>query len=226
MPSSRTRAACAALLAVAAFHFAVADGRDDARRLALENDVLAKQAALASGDDFYLVLDPSAGRLTLFLRAAELHHYEVLGLEIADPRVAFVSRGGAHDWQARIWVAGTLSPAREQDRIEIKVPAPGSDPSLQTVPVPLSPEEAHPVPTRYGIRYAGGLFVEVRARGDDGDHSSMGERLGVWWQDFKDALRREPTDRIRLRLTLQLEDVKAIYRSLPPATKLLVLPPR
>ncbi len=226
MLTSRILAACAALIAAASALAATpAASLDDARRLALENDMLTRRVELASGKEFYFVLDPSAARLTLFLAAAELSRYPVMGLEVADPRVAFVARGESTRWQNRIWKAGTLAPARIEDRIEIKVPTPGSDAPQEATPVPLTPEEAHPVPPRYGIRYEGGLFVEVRAHGDE-DSSSMGARLGAWWQDFKDALRREPTDQIRLRLTLQAEDAKAIYRSLPPATKLLVLPPR
>lgn len=220
-------AACVALLAACgtAATLLAATG-DDAARLALENETLAKKAELASGKEFYLVLDQSAARLTLFLEGAELCRYGVLGLEVADPQVAFVSRAESRGWQNRIWTSGTLAPAREEDRIEIKVPAPGADPAQQPVAVPLTPEEAHPVPPRYGIRYQGGLFVELRARGDEGDGATLGARLGHWWQDFKAALQPEPTDLIRLRVTLQAEDAKAIYRSLPPDTKLLVLPPR
>jgi hypothetical protein len=159
------------------------------------------------------------------LKGAELRRYPVLALEIADPQVAFVSRGESHDWQGKIWIGGTLVPQREQDRVEIKAPPQGSDVPESAPAIPPTPEEKYPVPPRYGIRYQGGLFVEIRPEGDDPSHDTFGHRLSAWWEDFKEALRPEPSDRIRLRLTLQLEDARAVYRSLPPDTKLFALPP-
>lgn len=222
------RSAVAVVLAasVAMAARAGADPRADIRQLALDTEVLRKMVALASGEEFYVVLDPNARTITLMLKGATLRHYEVQAIELADPQVAFVSRGDAHDWQGRIWSRGSLVPTREQDRVEIKVPPPGAEETEQEAVIPPTPEEKYPVPPRFGIRYEGGLFVEIRSEGDDAPHQTFRHRLAAWWEDFKEALRPHPTDRIRLRLTLELADVEAIYRSLPPDTKLLALPPR
>lgn len=201
-----------------------ADERELAK-LAVETELVARLVELASGDEFYLVVDPTERTLRLMLKGAELRRYAVLALEVADPTVGFVSRGQSHTWQGKVWTGGALLPARELDRVEIKVPPPGAEATEAEAVIPPTPEERFPVPPRFGIRYQGGLFVEILSEGADSAQESLGHRMRVWWDDFKAALRPTPTDRVRLRVTLALEDANAVYRSLPPGTQLLILPP-
>lgn len=202
------------------------DAKREAERLRFENEILEKKAELASGDAFYVILDPGARTLSLMLKGAVLRRLEVSGLEVGDRRVAFVPRGDALLWQGRVWSGGSLVPPREQDRVEIKAPPPGMDEaSAPEPPVPPTPEEKYPVPPRYGIRYTGGLYLEILPLGETVPSKGLGNRLQDWWDDAKEAMSSEPTDRLRLRVSLKHEDSEALYRSLPPGTKLLVLPP-
>jgi hypothetical protein len=107
--------------------------------------------------------------------------------------------------------------------VEIKAPPPGSDPSEEAPYVPPPAEEAFPVPTRFGIRFEGGLYLEVRPSGGDVE-PGFSDRMLHWWDDIREALRSEPTDRVRVRVTLKGEDGSAIYRSIPPDASILVLP--
>ncbi len=204
-----------------------ADPKDEARRLVIQNEILQKQIELASQEAFCLVLDPSAQTMTLMLKGAVLRTYRISDLEIGDPRVAFVSRGETIGWQGKIWSRGALVPPRDQDRIEIIPPPPGAadDENAAAPPVPPTPEERYPVPPRYGIRFEDGLFVEVSPTGES-TSGGLWARIGAWWDDLWEVTRVEPTDRLRLRLHLRREDSEALYRSLPPDTKLLALPPR
>ncbi len=202
------------------------DPRREAQRLLTDNEILKREVELASGDAFYLILDPSAATFTLMLKGAVLRRYHVASLEIGDPHVAFVSREGALDWQGKIWSGGNLVPARERDRIEVKAPPPGSDDASTPEPVvPPTPEEKYPVPPRYGLRFEGGLFLEVLPVGEAVPGRSLTHRIRAWWEDAREVVRLEPEDRLRLRISLRQEDSEALYRSLPPDTKLLVLPP-
>jgi hypothetical protein len=194
--------------------------RTEAERLLRENQILRRQSELAAGEAFYLLLDTSGRTLKFMLRGVVLYRYDVAAVELARPQVAFVDRGSDLPWQGRIWTNGNLVPPRERDRIEIKVPPPGQEDEAPPVIPPL-PEEAVPVPSRYGVRFTGGLFVEVDPEG--GNEPGLGERFQHWWDDVREALRSEPTDRIRLRLRLKSEDAQSIYRSLPPDCALLVL---
>lgn len=199
--------------------------REEALRLSAENDLLRKRVELATSNGFYLLLDPNDRSLTLMLQGAILNSYQVSKVEVGDPRVAFVSRGSDEDWQGRIWAGGALVPPRALDRVEIKPPPAGQE-SAEPVAPPPTPEEAYPVPSRYGIRFDGGLFLEMQPGGEDGSPHSMSDRLRHWFEDFKEVLQRHPKDQMRIRLSLRPEDMRSIYRSLPPDAKLLVVPAR
>ena len=224
-------AACAAGVVTAASLAlgagATPDLRQEAERLRFENEILETKAELASGDAFYVILDPSGRSMTLVAEGRSSCAGTTWRASTGrGPRVAFVARGDAPEWQGKIWKGGTLAPQREQDRVEIKAPPPGADESTQPEPVvPPTPEEKYPVPVRYGIRYEGGLFLEILPVGEAHPNKSMGNRFCAWWDDAKEAVSSEPTDRLRLRVSLRHEDAEALYRSIPPGTKLLVLPP-
>ena len=61
-------------------------------RLARHTAELERQVELASGKEFYLLLDPATPDLTLMLKGAELRRFPVLGLQTGYPRVSWASR--------------------------------------------------------------------------------------------------------------------------------------
>ncbi len=197
-------------------------------RTARENALRAKQLELASGTDFYLVLDPSGESLRLYLKAAILQTWKVEELEVGAPRIAFVSRGVPADWEGRIWKDGALDPPRDLDRFELVAPPPRPDGTEPSIPIPPLPEEAFPVPPRYRVVFEGGLAIEVRppdAGGEVGLFARIGSRVRIWARDFARAVSPAPDDRVRIRLALAAKDAASLYRALPPKTALLILPP-
>jgi len=223
-------AACLVACAAAALAApARQDGPDPAAevaRLATENAGLEALVTLASGKEFYLVLDPAAPDLRLMLRGAELQRFPVQALSVGVPRVAWLRRRESRPWQGVIWEGGRLDPPREADRVELTAPPPGTTDTPPAVPIPPTPEEAFPVPPRYHIWFGGGPAIEIRPREADAS-ASRWSRVAVWWharwRDTVAALTSSPDDRVRLRVVLAPEDADSLYRSLPPDTKLLVL---
>ena len=218
---------CIALPAFAAPKKEPAANPEEIAKLQRTVAVRQQQLDLASGKNFYLVLDPSGGTLRLYLKAAVLHTWRIAGVEIGAPRIAFVSRGLPDDWEGRIWKDGTLDPPRDLDRYELVAPAPRPDGTESTVPIPPLPEEAYPVPARYRVVFASGLAIEVRppsAEDSAGFFARIGQTVRIWWRDFVRAVSPAPDDRIRVRLVLDREGADSLYRALPPDTELLILP--
>jgi len=192
--------------------------------------VLEKRLELANGKEFYLLLDPGAGRLRLMVEGAVLRDYAVQGIEAGSPRVALRSRGLERGWAGRIWSQGNLDPSRDRERTEIQIPDSTqavADSAPAAFKMPPLPEEIYPVPHRYHVRYADGLSLEVRPLEPDMS-AGVGKRLHsglrVWWHDFRAALARQPADVVRLRLIMAPQDAASLYRALPPDTRLFVLP--
>jgi len=113
------------------------------RHLAAQNDLLAKELALAKGKEFYLLADPAGKTLKLLYRGALLQQYKVDGIEVGVPQVAFRSRVEPGTWEGRVWENGALDPPRALDRIEIQAPPP--TPEGTEIPVPGAPAVSHPV---------------------------------------------------------------------------------
>ena len=205
-----------------------ADLRADAERTTRQVELLRQRVELATGDAFYLLLDPGAGTLRLMLKGAILQDYAVLGIEVGQPRVGFVGRGLPEAWEGRIWSKGALDPGRAIDRVEIEIPPPGQEEPTKPAVIPPTPEEKYPVPSRYRIRYEGGLSLEVRPRQMD-EKATAWQRTkaacAVWWNDARAVLEHSPEDTLRLRLVLRPEDADSLYRALPPETRLLIVPP-
>lgn len=206
---------------------AAADPRAEAARLQRTNAQLQKQIELAAGKDFYLVLDPKTAGLTLMLKGAPLQRFTVLGLQVGHPRAGWVSRKDPRHVQSVIWSGGELDPPRQIDRLVIQAAEPGKDsPESTPPPIPPTPEEMYPVPSRYHVRFADGLSVEILPREAD-------KTVGRWahfvaasaekWHDTLSALRSSGRDAIRLRITLDPKEAQSFYRSLPPAVRLIVL---
>lgn len=218
-----------AALALLAASAAPAPSRDEIERLARRDDLLGKQVALGKGKEFYLLLDPAAGAMRLMYRGALLQQYKVDGLEVGVPRVAYRPRSVAQGWEGRIWDGGTLDPPRELDRVEVQAPPPTPEGQEVEVEVPPTPEEKYPVPARYHIRFDGGLSIEVRPPGTEagrGFWRRVSDGLAAWWADARAATAAEPTDTVRLHVVMSKKDADSLYRALPPATKLLVVPPQ
>jgi hypothetical protein len=198
---------------------------DDVQRLRQENDSLEKQFELATSNAFYLVIDPSAARLTLAYRGTTLRQFPILEAEVGVPRVAFVDWGVRRDYVGIIWSGGRLDPQRPSDRVEFKVSGAGSPNEPPAAPEP--PEIAIPVPATYLLRYEPGLVIEVDRAGDS---SNAGWRrvLNRWRARGRNVLAAlSPSERklIHLRMVLTTADADSLYRSLPPDTRLLIVAP-
>lgn len=206
------------------------DPRAEAEQLVEANALRQKKADLAGGSAFYLILDPNAGRLQMLLKGAVLRDFKVLGIEVGFPEVLFVERRPEEEWQTRLFTKGELDPAREQDRLVMVAPPPSPDEKEPPpVPIPPTPEEKYPVPSRYHIRFAEGLSIEIRTGEADPEHGfwrRLTTGLNHWFSDARSALGGEPNDAVRLRLILSPDDARSLYRALPPATKLMIIPRR
>jgi hypothetical protein len=191
-------------------------------------DLLQRQVALADGKDFYLVLDTAASDLTLMLSGAELQRYQVIGLQVGTPRVSWFARRDPRPWQDTVWSHGALDPPREIDRLVVQAPPPKKDAAEpEPPPIPPTPEEMYPVPSRYQVRFDEGRSIEVRPLDADRQAGRLA-RFGAWWtakwHDVIAAVFRSDVDSVRLRIVLNPKDAASLYRSLPPAVRLLILP--
>jgi hypothetical protein len=198
-------------------------------RMQRANSLLQRQIELADGKDFYLVLDPGASDITLMLNGAELQRYPVIGLQVGQPRVSWFTRGDRRPWQDVVWSRGELDPPRQIDRLVIQAAPPSKDAAEpETPPVPPTPEEMYPVPSRYQVRFDDGLSLEVRPLDADQKAGRLA-RLRAWWSakwhDTVAAVFHRNQDAVRLRIALNPKDAASLYRSLPPAVRLIILSP-
>jgi hypothetical protein len=203
------------------------DRRTEVAQLQRTTDLLRRQVELAAGRDFYLVLDPATSALTLMLRGARLQGYAVLGLQVGHPRIAWFGERDSRPVQGVVWSRGELDPPRQIDRLVIQAGEPGKgtgDPA--TPPIPPTPEERYPVPSRYHVRFDDGLSVEIRPREADATAGRWARLRASWsaqWRDAFAAVRASDRDAVRLRILLNPKDAESLYRSLPPAVTLIVL---
>jgi hypothetical protein len=228
----------AAMIAVAAGVWVVAcakheaapqpsDGPAQVARLERANNLLQRQIALADGKEFYLVLDPAGPDLTLMLSGAELQRYPVVGLQVGQPRVSWFTRRDTRRWQDIVWSHGELDPPRQIDRLVIQAAPPSKDAAEpEAPPVPPTPEEMYPVPSRYQVRFDEGWSIEVRPLDADQQAGRLA-RFGAWWSakwhDVIAAVFGRGRDAVRLRIALNPKDAASLYRSLPPAVRLIIL---
>jgi hypothetical protein len=204
------------------------DAAANVARLQRLTDLLQRQVELASGKDFYLVLDPAASDLTLMLSGAKLQRYPVVGLQVGAPRVSWFARHDPRPWQNVVWSGGRLDPPREIDRLVVQAPPPSKNAEEpEPPPIPPTPEEMYPVPSRYQVRFEEGRSIEVRPLDADREASRLA-RFGAWWsakwRDVVAAVFHEDRDSVRLRVALSPKDAASLYRSLPPAVRLIILP--
>ena len=196
-------------------------------RLQEATALLERRLQLATSGTFYLVLDPAVPDLALMLRGAELQRYPVLGLMVGQPRVAWVSRDTDRPWRGVVWAGGELDPARPVQRVVQEEPTAaqeGTEP--EAPPVPPTAEERYPVPSRFHIRFADGLSVEIRPREADTVATGWARRRASWgarWHDVLAAMHVGQRDALRLRIVMNPKDAESLYRALPPDVRLLVL---
>jgi len=195
-------------------------------RLQRANSLLQRQIELAGGKEFYLVLNPAAGEITLMLKGAELQTYKVLGMQVGQPRVAWRSKADARPWQDVVWAHGELDPPRQIDRYVVQAAAPTKDGKEPEAKIPPTPEEMYPVPSRYHVRFDDGLSIEIRPFDADAQVGRW-PRFKAWfsakWHDAKDAAFDSERDAVRLRIAFSAADAASLYRSLPPAVRLIIL---
>ncbi len=206
----------------------LSDIRVRVARLQRTNRVLQRQIELAGAKQFYLVLDPGASDITLMLGGAELQTFPVLGMQVGQPRIAWVTRRDPRPWQDAIWSHGELDPPRALDRLVIEAAPPSKDTAEpEAPPVPPTPEELYPVPWRYQVRFDEGRSIEVRPLDADAQAGKLA-RLRAWWsakwRDVLASVARADRDAVRLRIVLNPKDAASLYRSLPPAVRLVILP--
>jgi hypothetical protein len=103
---------------------------------------------------------------------------------------------------------------------------PGKDTAEPDPPVPPTPEELYPVPSRYQVRFDEGRSIEVRPLDADAQAGRLA-RLRAWWSakwhDVVAAAFGSERDVVRLRIVLAPKDAASLYRSLPPAVRLMIL---
>jgi hypothetical protein len=213
------------------------DPADEAARASLRhaNAQLRQELALSAKKEFYLRLDAGRGTLALVLRGVMLGEHRIARLEIGEPRIAFVRRGLPEDWDVAPLSGGELDPPREHDRIEIVAPEPPASadrPGTETIPslppLPATAEESYSVPLRYRIVFREGVTIEIRSPGGARNRSGLQrivDAASLWLHDRVGAVCRSGKDQVRLRVELAAEDAATLYRSLPPAVRLVILGP-
>jgi hypothetical protein len=202
------------LAALVAGAVALAAAPLDAAALERANRRLDNQIKLADGGGFYLVMDLEARRLDLMLQGVLLRSHPVVGIEVGRPSIAFVVRSGVADWPERVWEATSIEPPRPEVRVEVHANN-GEEGPPELPEVPLPPEERVPAPSRFEIRYGGGLVLEI-ARSDVPARAGLRRRVASAFHSITTLGEAET----RLRLRLAPEDLAALYRSLPNTTSL------
>ena len=216
----RTARPVAATLALAiAAALPLAGAAEDPAALERQNRRLKNHLELAESDAFYLRVDAAEQRLDLMLQGVLLHSYPIRSLAIGWPRAALLRRTIDPDWAERSWTGGSLSPARPDERIEIR--ANDGDDTPPEPPVPRAPEEICPAPDRFVVRYQGGLSLELVGEPEEGESGAASSFL---WR-LADAARAAwvfGEIAPRVRITLGSEELASLYRGLPPETGLLL----
>lgn len=193
--------------------------------LACENELLRRQVELASGREFYLILSPAQGELSLMLEGVVLRKYEVQEIRLGRPRVWFRTKPEPPGWKELTYERGRLSPSRSYERMEMVAPGRGASGDSVAPVIPPLPEEAVPAPRRFSIIYRNGLALDIESGAPEegpGWLENLG-RLGARLSDKMRAFFHLDRGALRIQITMKPEDAATLYRSVPPDTKLLVL---
>jgi hypothetical protein len=183
-----------------------------------EHARLQKLAGLAAGKEFYLLLEPHTKRLKLMYAGVVLEEYPVLSISLGQREVLFVDRDLPEDALSEVWEQGRLDPERKVQRKEIIPPADGAAPSEEEVVIPPTPEEAVPAPDSYHVRYRSGKALEIHAGDGHSRDGFWARTLAALRQRIEDATAAiipSDTDTVRLRVVLEGERARTLYRALP-----------
>lgn len=173
---------------------------------------LEAELALAESRSYYVVVDPEPQRLRLMHHGVLLHELELRSVQVGTPRVLFANRSEPFEAFDRAWSSGRLTPERQRARTEIDT----SPDSTDDVLIPPLPEELYPTPDRFRVRYPDGLSVEFVPEGERGDHS-LGHRVSDLFASLRGS------DRWRVRLELEAEELGRLYRSFPDSCGFLLV---
>lgn len=199
--------------------------RSASERLQAENADLERRLALASGREFYLLLEPERQRLSLMFQGAVLRDFPVLEMAVGRRRTLFVDWAPPGDWRSSVWQDGELEPQRRFKRKEIDPPdAPGELDSLAAV-IPPTPEEAIRAPDGYLIHYREGRGLEIVGRDTTeaaGIWGRQGRGFEGWLERLGHALAPWGGLKVRLRLVLPVDQARALYRSLPEKSEFCI----
>jgi len=166
--------------------------------------VAQQEYQLARSNVHYYVLDIPQQALRLKLRALELASYPLKSIEVG------VSVWGAadSDWMEKVY---DLEPRPIPERVEILPSAEGQPPASEPL---TTPEEE---PSSFTMNAGRRLSLRITSE-------SAGWKP---WAALADRLASSPErGAVRLRLTLAEEDAKALHRSWPMKSKLLIVLPQ
>ncbi len=193
--------------------------------LEIQNDALRKELDLSQGKEFYLLLDPVSRTLKLMLGGVMLQEYPLLQMKAGGYHTP-ISRAELPDLSGFLAADGTLDPPRELERFELVVDVESDEPPPE-VPIPPPPEERFFVPDRYWIRFAGQVSIEIRSKDETAPRNFKSFIFEHFTQPIRwriEDFRSEKKDSLRVMLRMSRENAASLYRVLPPATKLLILP--
>ena len=184
---------------------------------------LELQLEMAASDSFYLEIDPGDAVMRLKLAGVALHEYSVLALEQGVPRLAFVRLADASVLPGTAWPAVSMDPPRPEIRLEVIPPDPNAPDSTLPVFEPPPSIEEMPVPSSYRLRFGDAMTLTVTSPRGTAATGLKGLAAAVR-DKFAECREAWSTRRSHLRLVLERTDAQHLYRSLPPDTRLLVLP--
>jgi hypothetical protein len=165
--------------------------------------VARQEYDLARTNVHYYVLDVPQKTLRLKLRSVELRAYPLKSIGLGTP----LWGAADPDWIEKIY---ELDPRPLPERVEIEPPAEGSAPAPQPE---ISLDEGA---STFTMR--AGRHLSLRITTD-----TAGWKL---WSYLADRLAGQPQrGAVRLRLVLAEEEARALHRSWPMKSKLLIIPP-
>jgi hypothetical protein len=162
--------------------------------------VARQEYDLARTNVHYYVLDVPQKTLRLKLRSVELRAYPLKSIELGTP----LWGAADPDWMEKIY---ELEPRPLPERVEIEPPPEGSAPAPQPE---TSLDEGAPIFTM-----GAGRHLSLRITSD----------TAGWRSYIADRLAGQPQrGAVRLRLVLSEEEARALHRSWPMKSKLLIIP--
>ncbi len=185
-----------------------------------------EQGRLALSNKFYLELSVSALEIRICHSGIAVATYKLTSLEVAYPRVFWISRQSLGPWIDDAWFKAHLDPTKVVQRVKI---VPGDTSTIPTPDksdvIPPSLEELTPAPRSYAVRCEGDRAIIFDLQGEIPGAVLKTENSHSHWHGFLAALGFEPSESLRLRARISAPEGAAFYRSFPDgAPELLILP--